>query len=103
MFWREEDVSDNSDSFETFIADHELCDVFRLRVNMIIHQRVQDQLDSLSRPVPDDSTSVAEIDSINSSNAANARTLRRIETEILQKAITTLEDQVSSSFSLVNT
>lgn len=96
MFWRDEDVSDNSGSFETIIADHELCDVFRLRVNMIIHQRVQDQLDSLSRPVPDDSTSVAEIDSINTSNAANAanaRTLRRIETEILQKALTTLEDQ----------
>lgn len=95
MFWRDEDVSDKPGSFETLIADHELCDVFRLRVNMIVYQRVQDQLDSLSLPVPDDS--------VESSNAANARTLRRVETEILQKAITTLGDQVSSKSPLVST
>ncbi|ROV89841.1 hypothetical protein VMCG_09477 [Cytospora schulzeri] len=93
MFWRDEDVSDKSASFETLISDHELSDVFRLRVNMIVYQRVQDQLDSLSCPLSEDSNGDSEIDGIASSNAANARTLRRIETEILEKAITTLEDQ----------
>ncbi|KUI52518.1 SET domain-containing protein 8 [Cytospora mali] len=93
MFWEDKDVSDKSDSFETLISDHELCDVFKLRVNMVVYQRVQEQLDSMSLPVSDDSTIVSDIDNMGSCNAANARTLRRIEIEILEKAITILENQ----------
>lgn len=102
MFWREEDVSDKSSSFETLISDHELCDIFRLRVNMIVCQRVQEQLESLSLPLPGDSTGVSETNGIDSSNASNARALRHIEIEILGKVITTLEVEVSSTTSLIN-
>lgn len=98
MFWRDEDVSDKPASFETLTSDHELCNVFRLRVNMIVHQRVQEQLDSLSLPLPDDSTGASEAEGVDSSNASNAQALRRTEMEILEKMMTTLEDQVSSMF-----
>lgn len=103
MFWQDEDVTDKSGSFETLISNHGLCDVFRLRVNMVVLQRIQEQLDTLSFPLPDDSTGGSEADDVSSLNAVNARTLRRIETEILEKAITTLEDQVSLALCLFNT
>ena len=97
MFWRDDDVTDKSDTFEALISDHELCDVFRLRVNMVLYQRVQEQLDSLSCPFPPDSTETPDAAIGDSPNAANARMLRSIEVELLEKVVTTLEDHVSST------
>ncbi|ROV89070.1 hypothetical protein VPNG_10069 [Cytospora leucostoma] len=103
IFWLDEDVTDQFGTFETLISNHRLCDVFRLRVNMVIYQRLQEQMDTLSLPIPDESDGEFDLGDVNHSNAANARALRRIETEILEKTIEMLEQKASLASGLVNT
>ncbi|KAK7744628.1 hypothetical protein SLS53_003514 [Cytospora paraplurivora] len=103
IFWLDEDVTDQSGTFETLISNHRLCDVFRLRVNMVIYQRLQEQLDTLSLPIPEESDGEFDFGDVEHSNAANARALRRIETDILEKTVGILEQKASSASGLVNT
>lgn len=86
LFWQDEDVTDTIHSFETLVADHALCDVFRLRVNMVVSQRLHEQLEQLAA-----CAEAAEA----STDAVNAKELRQIESEVLEGTIRTLEDQVS--------
>lgn len=90
VFWQDEDVTDDIDSFETFVSDHSLCDIFRLRVNLVVSQRLQEQLERLSA-----SSEVAKRETVREFNAANARELKRMERQLLEGALLTLEDQVS--------
>lgn len=89
LFWQEEDVTETIDSFETLISSHALCDVFRLRVTMVISQRLQEQLERLS-----EDTEAAEHQDT-SDITVGARKLKQIETGILEEALVTIEDQVS--------
>lgn len=89
LFWQDEDVTDTIDSFENLVAGHDLYDVFRLRVNMVVSQRLQEQSDRLGEGFRATSAVVS------SGNATSARELMRIEGEILEKMLKTLEDQVS--------
>lgn len=87
VFWQDQDVTDNAEYFEQLIASHELCDIYRLRVNIALSQRLQEQLDSLaSSPLGD----------IVSPNAVHARELRRIEKDCIEKALSSLQHQASS-------
>lgn len=89
-FWRDQDVTDRTSSFDQLVSDHELCSVFKLRVNMVICQRLEEQLERLASLPLDDDT-----DNPNAGNAANARALRLIEKSILEEAVMVLEEQVS--------
>lgn len=93
MFWQEDDVTGNDESFETLVSEHELYDVFRLRVNMVISQLVQQQLEHLGETREVDGAMSNHND--HNLNAANARELRRVEECILEKTASALQDQVS--------
>lgn len=88
LFWQEVDVTDDITSFDTLAVDHPLCDVFRLRVNMVLCQRLEEQLERLS------SVEVAE-QVENRGNALSAQELKGIEKGILEKANVALGAQVS--------
>ncbi|KAJ4419259.1 hypothetical protein N0V82_005062 [Gnomoniopsis sp. IMI 355080] len=87
MFWQEEDVTGKDESFETIVSEHEMYDVFRLRVNMVVSQKVQEQLDRLGE------THETEKAANVTMNATNARELRRIEEDALRRTAAALEDQ----------
>lgn len=90
VFWQDVDVTDAIDSFETLVSDHILCDVFRLRVNMIIFHRLQEQLERLlETSVPSRRETVRDF------NATSAQRLKHIERQLLEETLLTLEDQVS--------
>lgn len=91
LFWQDEDVTDTIDTFEKLVAGHDLCDVFRLRVNMVVSQRLQEQSDQLVEGY----TAAEEADG-SSENATSARELMSIEGGILEETLKTLEDQASS-------
>lgn len=95
MFWQTDDVTGKVESFEALILEHDLYDVFRLRVNMVISQLVQQQLERL-----DEIHEIVEAtdgDDNHNFNARNARELRRVERDILERTASTLQDQVSAS------
>lgn len=90
MFWQEDDVTGKEESFETLVSEHELYDVFRLRVNMVISQKIQEQLERLGETQESDEVSNDTL------NATNARELRRIEQDVLKQTASTFEEQVSA-------
>jgi hypothetical protein len=47
VFWSEKDVTDVTDTFESLIQDHELKDVFTLRVVTLLEDRITQQLGRL--------------------------------------------------------
>lgn len=94
-FWQDQDVTERTGSFDQLVSDHELCSVFKLRVNMVISQRLEEQLERLSSFPLDDDNAASVTDQPSASNAANARALRLIEKGVLDKAVTVLEEQVS--------
>lgn len=94
-FWRDEDVTDSTGSFDQLVSDHELCSVFQLRVNMVISQRLEEQLEQMSSFPPDNGNEASATSQPSSSNAINARALRLVEKDVLDKALATLEEQVS--------
>lgn len=85
VFWQEDDVTENAESFEHLIASHELRDIYRLRVNMVIAQRLQEQWERLASSPSGDTISP---------NLANAHELKRIEEGVIEKALSSLQDQV---------
>lgn len=89
VFWQEEDVTDSAKSFETLIASHKLCDVYKLRVNMVVSQRLEEQLEPLYISSPSD---------IKTPNISNAQELKKIEKEMVEMALSALQDQVSSPY-----
>lgn len=95
-FWQDQDVTERTGSFDELVSDHELFSVFKLRVNMVISQRLDEQLERLSSFPPDDDNAMSATDQPSSSNAANARTLGLIEKGVLDKAVAVLEEQVST-------
>lgn len=96
-FWRDQDVTERTSSFDELVSDHELCSVLRLRVNMVISQRLEEQLERLSSLPLDDGNAASATDKPSPPNAANARALRLIEKGVLDKAVVVLEEQVSIS------
>lgn len=90
IFWQEEDVTDRVISFGTLIAEHHLRDVFKLRVNVVVSQRLEEQLQQLC-----ESLKVDVADKNDSFNAINAQELKQIERDIINETLATLEGQVS--------
>lgn len=101
-FWRDQDVTDRTGSFDQLVSDHELCSIFKLRVNMVISQRLEEQLERLSSFPPNDGKATSATDQPSSSNNANARALRLIEKAVLDKAVAMLEEQVSTFIQLLD-
>lgn len=101
MFWQEEDVSARADSFETLVADHPLCDVFKLRANMVLHERLQENLEQICEPLPyGDAIDELLAAGIDQAIFANGQELRRIEKGLMERAIAALLEQVSPFQSL---
>ncbi|CAG8982601.1 hypothetical protein HYALB_00008093 [Hymenoscyphus albidus] len=115
VFWRESDVTEVTDNFESLIEDHELQDVFKLRVVTLLEDHVESQLErlnkcdgavqSLSRQVEAACESTISIRrdalttllismvEISPTVEKNALRLRASEMLILQKASTAIETQ----------
>lgn len=87
VFWQEEDVTDKAESFEDLIASHELCEIYRLRVNMVISRRLEEQLERLASSPSGHATSPS---------ASYARDLKGIEKDMLERTLKSLQEQVSS-------
>lgn len=49
VFWKELDVTEVTDTFESLIESHELRDVFKLRVVTLLEERIEDQLEQLNK------------------------------------------------------
>ncbi|KAG8168847.1 hypothetical protein KVR01_001596 [Diaporthe batatas] len=92
-FWRDEDVTGKTSSFDQLVLDHELCSVFKLRVNMVIAQRLEEQLERLCSHPLDHDNAASATDKSGPNNAANARALKHIEKGMLEKAVAVLEEQ----------
>lgn len=101
-FWRDQDVTEKTGSFDQLVSDHELYSVFKLRVNMVISQRLEEQLERLSPFVPVNGDATPATDQPSSSNTANAKALRLIEKAVLDKAVAMLEEQASTLIQLLN-
>ncbi|PSR83921.1 hypothetical protein BD289DRAFT_461143 [Coniella lustricola] len=95
MFWQDEDVTEQAASIEVLISCHQLHDVFKLRANMIVAQKLEEQLQNLCESAEADAADMLE-----SFNAKNARELRTLEKTILEKATVTLEDQRNNLLAL---
>lgn len=101
-FWRDQDVTDKTGSFDQLVSDHELRSVFQLRVNMVISQRLEEQLERLSSFPSGEGIAASATDQEAPSNAANAKALGLIEKRVLDKAVTVLEEQVSIDILLLD-
>lgn len=88
LFWQDEDVTDKVESFDELIVSHELHDIYRLRVNMVVSKRLEEQLERLASSPSDD---------IVSPNATHVRELKRIEKGFIEKALSSLQEEVSMS------
>lgn len=93
VFWQGSDVTDEVDRFETLISSHKLKDIFRLRVAVLLQDRIQQQVDRL-RESEETAQSKAS-----SSGAAPGRSdalvLRRTEGALLEDALIAIDTQVS--------
>jgi hypothetical protein len=93
VLWQGSDVTDEVDRFETLISSHELKDIFRLRVVVLLQDRIQQQAERLM-----DSEGTAQSKAA-SSGASPGRTdalvLRKTEAALLEDAYAAIDMQVS--------
>jgi hypothetical protein len=92
VFWQEEDVTDRTSGFEELIRTHPFSAVFRLRVVTVVQETLQTQLERLRSSTPPDTPSSLQREDC----FKMALLLRQIETNILEDAIKTLEEEVST-------
>ncbi|EHK45183.1 uncharacterized protein TrAtP1_003423 [Trichoderma atroviride] len=94
VFWQDEDVTGQTDEFESLIQDHPLCQIFKLRAVSVLEERVTAQLEKITAEISYGATE--------QSQAANqprvecmlaAEKLRDLEAQILQGAAAALENE----------
>jgi hypothetical protein len=93
VFWQGADVTEETTTFEALVSHHELEDIFRLRVVVLLHDRIRQQLERLYES-NDAVQSLAAIVSEGCRSAALQ--LRKAEAGILEEAFTAVDMQVSS-------
>ncbi|KAK4122411.1 SET domain-containing protein [Parathielavia appendiculata] len=89
VFWQQEDVTDRTSRFEEMVWTHPFSAVFRLRVVTVVQETIQTQLERLRSTTPPDSPSSLQHEDC----FRMAMLLRQIETDILEGAIKTLEEE----------
>jgi hypothetical protein len=95
VFWQDKDVTGAADKFEELIMEHSLKDVFMLRAVALVQARVQAQLESLYDSEDLVSTLMLENKGeITQSVLDNARLLRWIETDLLERCYEVLDAEV---------
>ncbi len=90
VFWQDEDVTDQTENFEALIRAHPMSALFRLRVVTVVQERLQTQLERLQSSTPPDAASSLQREECFQA----ALLLRRVETNILERAVEALEGEV---------
>jgi hypothetical protein len=94
VFWQDADVTDRTSDFESLIRTHPLSAIIRLRVVTVVQEALGAQLERLQSSTPPD----AAPSSLQREACFRAAlTLREIETDILERAIEALEEEVSTA------
>jgi hypothetical protein len=103
LLWQEEDVTERADDFENLIQDHELCQVFRLRVVAILYEKAEEQLSSIdSGPSDDQLEPLQAAGLLQPECVAAAKTLKIVERKLLASALEVLDKEVSLVFRLIH-
>ena len=93
IFWQGADVTEANNRFETFISNHVLKDIFRLRVAVLLQDRIQQQAHRLGES--DETAQSKAASSQASPGRSDALTLRRTEAALLKDAYAAVDEQVS--------
>lgn len=93
VFWQGSDVTDATDDFESLVSDHELKDVFKLRVVALLQDRIRQQLERLYES-EDMVQSLAGTALVTLQSQGSALQLRRSEAVILEKTFAVVDMQV---------
>lgn len=94
VFWQGSDVTDTTDKFEFHLKDHDLEEVFQLRVVALLLDRIVQQLDRLYQS--DDAVqSLSSIGLVTQERQETAMQLRKSESVILEKAFRVIGFEVS--------
>lgn len=94
VFWQGSDVTDSTKSFESLTEDHDLRDIFRLRVVALLQDRIRQQLELLYES-EETIASLFETSLVGSHRQQDAMRLRNGEVKLLENAFNTIETQVS--------
>lgn len=93
VFWQGSDVTDSTKRFESLTEDHDLRDIFRLRVVALVEDRIRQQLERLYES-DEAITSLCETSLVDSDRQQNAMRLRNGEAKLLENAFSAIEMQV---------
>lgn len=93
VFWQGADVTEKSTTFEVLISQHQLEDIFRLRVVALLHNGIRQQLERLHES-EDVVQSLVSI--VGERCQSAALQLRKAETGLLEEALIAVDVQVSS-------
>jgi hypothetical protein len=94
VFWQGSDVTDATSTFEALISNHELKDVFGLRVVVLLQDRIRQQLERLYES-EDTLQSINSMTHVSPYRRHVALELRKTETAILEAAFSAADMQVS--------
>ena len=95
VFWQGSDVTNSTNTFESLVSDHELKDVFQLRVVALLQDRLREQLERLNES-ENIAQSLAHISDITQNLQKAALQLRKSERMILEKAFAAVDEQVGA-------
>ncbi|KAL2073420.1 hypothetical protein VTL71DRAFT_10744 [Oculimacula yallundae] len=94
VFWQGSDVTSATDNFESLISGHPLKDVFKLRVNSMLQERIREQLGSLYGV--EDVVQVLEATATSHKERySNAMRLRESESALLELALEAIMNEES--------
>lgn len=93
VFWQGSDVTEATDTFETLISNHALKDIFRLRVVVLLQDRIEQQAKRLWES--EDTAQSLAATTRDSPGRYDALTLRKTEAAILEAAYGAVDVQVS--------
>jgi hypothetical protein len=93
VFWQGADVTEETTTFEALASQHELKDIFDLRVVALLQDRIRQQLERLY----ESEVAVQSLASIASEGCQSAALrLRKAEAGVLEEAFTAVDMRVSS-------
>ncbi|KAM4066161.1 SET domain-containing protein [Hirsutella rhossiliensis] len=97
LLWQGSDMTDRATDLEALIQNHPLCQVFRLRAVAVVHERIETQLARIKGgPSDDELQPLMAAGLLREECIAAARTLREVETCVLEAAAEALESEKST-------
>ncbi len=93
VFWQGSDVTESTQDFDSLTTDHELKDLFLLRVIALLQDRISQQLERLYESegaMP----SLIESSFVDYNRLKHALRLRKGEISLLEKSFTAVDEQV---------